>query len=99
MNSTFTRPIIFASSVKPPLEENPLSLLWQAIDVEEFLEGIDLPMMEGFLEEVQDPSPPPRTPSPLIFWPQSNLPLWIQALPPLISITPEMRLVLFSLSA
>src|SRR5258705_7217899 len=97
MSLIFTRVTMFARSVEPPLEENPLSLLWQAINVEEFLEGINLPMMEGFLEEVQDPSPPPRTPSPLIFWPQSNLPLWIQALPPLISITPEMRLVLFFL--
>src|SRR5258705_7197768 len=54
------------------LEENPLSLLWQAIDVGEFLEEIDLPMMEGFLKEVQEPFPPPRTPSPLFFQPQSN---------------------------
>ena len=89
---------MFASSVEPPLLENPLSLLWQAIDVEEFLEGIDLPMTEGSLEEVQEPSPPPQTPSPLFFQPQSNLPLWLQAPPPLISITPEMMLVLFSLS-
>src|SRR5258705_13774592 len=93
MNSMFAKPILSASYVEPPLEENPLSLLCQAIDVEEFLEGINLPMMEGFLEEVQEPSLPPRTPSPLFFQPQSNLPLWLQAPPLLISITPEMRLV------
>ena len=84
---------MFASSVEPPPLENPLSLLWQAINIKEFLEGIDLPMMEGFLKEVQEPSPPPRTPSPLFFWPQSDLPLWLQAPPPLVSITLEMRLV------
>ena len=72
---------MFASSVKPPLMENPLSLFWQAIDVEEFSEGINLPMMEDSLKEVQELSPP-RTPSPLFFWPQSNLPLWLQAPPP-----------------
>src|SRR5258705_6431252 len=99
MSLIFTRPTMFASSVKPTLLENPLSLLWQAIDVEEFLEGINLPMTEGSLEEVQEPSPPPRTPSPLFFWPQSDLPLWLQAPPPLMSITLEMRLVLFSSSA
>src|SRR5258705_9158346 len=98
MSLIFTRPTTFASSVKPPPMENPLSLLWQAINVKEFLEEINLPMMEGFLEEVQEPSPPPWTPSPLFFWPQSDLPLWLQAPPPLISITPEMRSVLFSLS-
>src|SRR5258705_5146542 len=95
MNSMFAKPILSASYVEPPLEENPLSLLCQAIDVEEFLEGIDLPMMEGFLKEIQEPSPAPRTPSPLFFWPQSNLPLWLQASPPLVSITPELRLVSF----
>src|SRR5260370_11803039 len=87
MNLIFTKPTMFASSVEPPLLENPLSLLWQAIDVEEFLEGINLPMTEGSLEEVQEPSPPPRTPSPLFFWPQSDLPLWLQAPPPLLPIT------------
>src|SRR5258705_2891704 len=45
----------------------PSEPAWQAIDVEEFLEGINLPMTEGFLKEVQEPSPPPRTPSPLFF--------------------------------
>src|SRR5258705_9269363 len=97
MSLIFTRPTMFASSAKPPWMENPLSLLWQAINVKEFLEGIDLPMTEGFLEEVQEPSPPPRTPSPLFFQPQSNLPLWLQAPPPLVSITPEMRSVPSSL--
>ena len=84
---------MLASSAKPPLLENPLSLLWQAIDVEEFLEGINLPMTEGSLKEVREPSPPPQTPSPLFFQPQSDLPLWLQAPPPLVSITLEMRLV------
>src|SRR5882672_12962629 len=97
MSLMFTRVTTFASSAEPPLLENPPSLLWQAIDVEEFLEGINLPMMEGSLEEVQEPSPPPRTPSPLFFQPQSGRPLWLQAPLPLISITPEMRLVLFFL--
>src|SRR5258705_1610389 len=64
----FTKPIIFASSVKPPLEENPLSLLWPAINVKEFLEGINLPMKEGFLKEVQEPSPPVRVKACLLWF-------------------------------
>src|SRR5258705_4098353 len=76
MNSTFTRHLIFVRSVKPPLEENPLSLLWQAINVEEFLEGINLPMTEGFLEEVQEPSPPPQEEESSWVWPTPTSPPW-----------------------